>query len=439
MKTLLHLPKAVVLCVFGGSLGALSVVRTLGRAGVPVTVVSEDKDSLSLVSKYCSEAIYHENFSKNHRTVSDFLIQYAKRQDSKPLLFPIADPDLIMVSEMREELQEYYHLFISEKNLIENFMDKRKFFNFANIHNFPVPNTYMPHSIGDVLEISNRVQYPIVIKPAIPSAWTHPEIRKATNYKKAIIACSRHELIEFMKKLLTYNSDTIIQQFVPGSDDHHYELQVYMNKKSESIGFFSGQKIRIYPAYAGGGCFAESVYLEGMIKTGIGALRKVNYTGLANLDFKKDCKTNEMTLLEINPRISQWNILATTCGINLPFIAYADTLGIPFVVPQKKQTESIKYVYLENDVRAFREYHTNGDWTLWGWLRSFRGKKVYQIFTADDLKPFFVDMKKNMLSLGKKILRLSFAFCLTLNQVAENGCDTVKETKIISAVLKAIL
>jgi D-aspartate ligase len=404
LKTSSHLPRAVVLCVFGGSIGALSVVRTLGRAGVPITVVSEDRESLSLVSKYCSEALYHENFSANHSKISEFLIQYARRQDSKPLLFPTADPCLKMISDMREELSEYYNLFISDRNLIENLMDKRKFIDFADIHNFPVPKTYIPTSIADVLDLGKKFQYPIIIKPAIPSAWTHPEIQKIVNYKKAAKLHSYDELIEKCNKILKYNNETIIQEYVPGPDDNNYELQVYMNKDSEPKGIFSGHKIRIYPPYAGGGCFVESIYLDNMIKIGLSALKNVNYTGLANLDFKKNEKTNEMKLLEINPRISQWNILATTCGVNLPFIAYADTVGIPFAAPQK-QSEKIKYVYLENDIRSFVEYNKNGDWTLCSWLCSLRGKKVFQIFAVDDLKPFIRDIKNNLFLLLNKILR----------------------------------
>jgi predicted ATP-grasp superfamily ATP-dependent carboligase len=196
----------------------------------------------------------------------------------------------------------------------------------------------------------------------------------------------------------------IVQEYIGGNDDNHYDLHVYMDRNSEPLGCLTGRKIRIYPAYAGTGCFVESLYSKELVDLGVDMLRKVGFTGLANFNFKKDPSTQEFKLLEINPRASSWNIMDSFCGVNLPFIAYADAAGIPFALPGK-QREQVKYVYLKSDIKAFLEYRRNGDWTLWSWLSSFRGKKVYQMYAPDDLRPFVVDLKRTSWNVVKRIVK----------------------------------
>lgn len=398
------MPKAVVFSCSGGHQGDISVVRALGREGVPVTVVSEYKDSLALISRYCKETIYVNNLTADYTKALDCLVGYAKKQTMKPLLFPTADPDLKIMSDLREELEKHYFLLIPNRDILGNCMDKRKFFDMAKKYKFTIPLTLLPNDLDDILSLSKKISYPAIIKPAVPSSWNQRAIQEIVNEKKAIIVPSSDELVALYTKIAAYNKEMIIQEYIVGSDDNHHDLHVYMNKNSEPIAVFTGIKTRIYPAYAGTGCFVESIYIEDLAKQGIRMLKQVNFTGLANINYKKDSISKEYKLLEINPRISSWNILDSQCGVNLPFIAYADTVGIPFTPPER-QKENVKYVFVKSDLKAFLEYRKNGDWTLWSWLRSLRGKKVYQMYASDDLKPFIVDLTKTMTILVQRIFR----------------------------------
>jgi D-aspartate ligase len=242
------------------------------------------------------------------------------------------------------------------------------------------------------------------MKPAVPSAWTHQALQEIVDEKKAIIVTSSDELISLYTKIATYNGEMIIQEYVVGNDDNHHDLHVYMNKNSEPVAVFTGIKTRIYPAYAGTGCFVESVYIKELAEQGVRMLKQINFTGLANINYKKDSISQEYKLFEINPRVSSWNLLDTACGVNLPYIAYADTVGVDYSRPGP-QKENVKYVFLKSDIKAFLEYRKNGDWTLRTWLQSLRGKLVYQMYAPDDLKPFVVDLTKTIFNLLKRIFR----------------------------------
>src|SRR5262249_32172989 len=105
---------------------------------------------------------------------------------------------------------------------------------------------------------------------------------------------------------------------------------------------------------------------------------------IAVVNFKQDARSGEFVVHEINPRISQWNLLATRCGVDLPFMAYADAAGVPRPT-SSRQREGVRYVNLRADVKALATYRRSGEWRWWVWLRSFRAPLVHQVFARDDL------------------------------------------------------
>jgi predicted ATP-grasp superfamily ATP-dependent carboligase len=162
------------------------------------------------------------------------------------------------------------------------------------------------------------------------------------------------------------------------------------------VAVFSGQKLRIYPPHAGSGSFVRSVRMESLQQQALGQLQAIGYTGIANMNFKRNPHTGEFWLLEINPRVSQWNILASHCGINLPLLAYQEACGMPLskVGPQK---DAIYYLNFSNDLAAFRIYRREGLLTTLQYLRSLLLRpRISQCWNLADMKPFFFSLRSRI-------------------------------------------
>lgn len=406
MKETSNFARVVVTACGGAGEGALCTVRALGRQGVPVTVVSEEERSYASMSRYCSESYIYPNLTRNPDEAIEFLQSYAKRQEVKPVLFPTADPDLMMFSRFSEELKEGFHLILPEREIVESFSDKKKFSKIAKEQDFPVPKTIAPTGIDEVEECSRELSYPVILKPDNPYAWKNTNIQVLAGYKKAIRIDSREQLISTYTEISRYDPNLLIQEYIYGPDEDHYDIHIYMDKKSNPVAFFTGQKLRIYPAYAGSGCFVRSRLIEPIVDISFNMLKKVKYTGLANINFKRDSVSGQYKLLEINPRVSQWNVLASECGINLPYIAYADATGVPYQ-HVKEQEEDKYYISFKSDFKAFLEYRRNNDWTLKQYILSLMKRKiVHQVYARDDLKPFFVELMSLAKSVVNKLLRI---------------------------------
>jgi predicted ATP-grasp superfamily ATP-dependent carboligase len=389
-------PVAVVLSCVGGEGGDLGVVRSLGRHDVPTHVLSENHQQLVLWSKYCHSYDVLHNFSMNIQETVTYLMNFSKNLPEKPVIYPTTDPDLNLLIEHRDELTDYYKFTIPKKEIAQDFLSKKRFFEVAKHYNVPVPKTFFPQNREDIDHIINELEFPVVLKPVYPPDWRgNPQIMAIAHDKKVIIAQKPSELVEYYQRISPYNSAFVVQEYIEGGDDEHFDMHVYMNSEVEPLACFTGRKIRVYPAFAGSGCFVRSMHVPEIISIGMDILKKVGFSGIANFNFKRDTHKNEFKLLEINPRISSWNIFAEQCGVNIPYMAYLDAIGVQTrtVSPQK---ENISFVYIEKDLKAFLEYRKKRVWNFWTWVLSLRGVRVFQIYSPDDRRPFVIKLCRSM-------------------------------------------
>ncbi|MBI3899523.1 MAG: ATP-grasp domain-containing protein [Gammaproteobacteria bacterium] len=397
------LTRAVVLSCKGAAEGDLNVVRSLGREGVPITVIAEYDGAPAARSRYCDEHILLPRFTRNPEILQNFLIDYARQQTDRPVLIPTADPDLLLVSALRTEIEPFYHLPLASAALVDVLTDKRKFASFAVEHGMPVPATHTPLDKDQLYRVLPTLEYPVVVKPSHPQAWPADVFEHLGDNKKALILPNDSALHQACAELFERNLPFLIQEYIPGGDEEHYELHVYLDASSTPRAWFCGQKVRIWPPHAGSGCYVESRYIELMVDAGLQLLREIGFTGLANLDFKRHPISGEFKLLEINPRVSQWNILGSACGVNLPYLAYCHATGhkLPSFA---RQREGTRYVNLKNDLKAFRCYRRTGEWTLARYLRSLLHiSNVHQYFAVDDLRPFVHELRGSITGLARRL------------------------------------
>jgi predicted ATP-grasp superfamily ATP-dependent carboligase len=379
---------AVVLSCAGAPDGDINVVRALGRQGIPVYVASEYATPPASVSRYCRELILVPGFTKAPAATVAGLVALAERLEHRPVLFPTADPDLEMVTAWRSQLEVHFDIPIAPPDLVGTLTDKLRFAEFASHHGFPVPATCSLAGVTDLDQFASGLDFPVIVKPADTLKWARPEIEQIVGSLKALIAPTRDEFISACTPLMPYADNLLVQRYIPGGDECYYDLQAYLGRDGNVQAWFTARKIRTSPPAVGAGCYVESVVVEELAALGLKCLRDVGYSGLIDMDFKRDPRTGEYFLIEMNPRTAAWNILPTAAGICFPCLAYADLTGLPNALPGK-QKEGLRYLHFKNDFKAFRQYRKAGQWTWMTYLRSLiRHGLVFQLLAFDDLRPF---------------------------------------------------
>ena len=187
----------------------------------------------------------------------------------------------------------------------------------------------------------------------------------------------------------------MIQEIISGDARYMYGLNAYYDKNSNSKGVFMYRRIREWPLGYGNGCLIENIVtpeLEHMINP---LMKKINYHGIIDAEFKKDPRDNSFKLIEINPRIWMQNSLPVRCGIDLPYIAYLDAIGKEFENPHLKK-DMFKWLFFSEDFSSSFKDITNRKLTFKDWFMSYKGKKEYAIWASDDPLPFIIFYSKTL-------------------------------------------
>ncbi len=381
-----HIP-AVVLSCEGAPEGDLNVVRSLGEQGVPVLVISEYAAPPSAASRYCNEFLHVPDFTAEPHLLLAALKQISTRYGTAPVVFPSADPDLKALNQLQALSPDSTRFALASPTMVDALMDKLRFNEVAVRFQLPIPRAYAASNLAQVQTLADDVDYPLIVKPSFPVAWQHPDIAPDISRAKAILVNDAAELMRVCRSVEPHGLNLIIQEYVPGGDEEHFDVHAYVDRNGVALATYSGRKWRIYPPHAGSGCFVESLNNPQLEELALEILRKIDYRGLANINFKRSSRTGAYKLLEINPRVSQWNILAARSGVNLPWIAYRDLCGLPPLTAPKRRA-GVFYVNGKKDFKAFQEYRRAGEWSMGRYVRSLlRPAMVYQTVSLTDPGP----------------------------------------------------
>lgn len=378
-------PRAVIVTEKGSDSNWLGIARSLGRKGISVIRLTPRN---WYNSKYSISVISPNMVEKPHEFIT-FLIKLGKKRNCKDVLFPTSDNALILISKYKNVLKDYFEPVASNWDTTEKIVDKSKTFNFAKALDIPMPETFVPKDMNEVRHIAKTISYPCLIKPA------HSHIFNPKFKIKLLKVNSKTGLIKNYEYLSNLGHKLLIQEEIPG-DDQVYSFNTVFNKDSEPLAIFPGRKVRQYPPHFGIGSLTESVWEPRMVDLGIRMLKGIGFYGIAGVEFKKDYRTGDFKLLEINGRSWSWNYLATFCGLNMPYIAYKDAIG-----EKQKPLNSytcdyelgVKWVHFLIDFLSMIKMRNEGKITLTTWLRSILvGKKTFAIFSLDDPRPFLSEL-----------------------------------------------
>lgn len=378
----------------------LSIIRCLGSEGVYTVAVDYSKDeTYGAKSKYVKEHLIGPHYKKNPKEFLKFLIEYARKQDSKPVLFPGADPYVEFMDNHFNELKEYYLFPMTEKGLWTDVMDKEKLHNLAMKYGVLVPETARPTDKDFYLRIENEIKYPCIIKPTDSPSFV------AKFRKKIFYVNSKEELEKGLKLAKEGNLDVIVQRIIPGFDDHMYTFDAHMNQKSEVTHWMTCQKYRQYPINFGASVYTGQKYVQELYDIGTPFFKALGYKGFGEIEFKKDEKTGKFYLIEINTRTTNLNSLLYKVGINFPYIAYREMIGESIGTKEIKEDTGIVFRYLQEDLLAIRDYTRKGQLSHGSIIKSLFRKKAPAIWSFSDPKPGFDYFGMMMKKVGNKLKR----------------------------------
>ncbi len=339
-----------------------------------------------------------------------YLLNFAKDDVNKPLLMITSDKFILPVLKNAELLSKYFIFNHSINNSIEKLMSKSGLVEAAIKSNVSIAKTIFYTNNNIFLNQIDQISYPCLIRPAFGKKWWSEPLRSIVEKKKLILVENRNDLDKWLKKIVPYDSELMIQEMIPGPDENLYYLVVYIDKDQNCLGYFCGQKIRITPIHFGSASFMITVDSEPVFNEALRLLKENNYWGPAGVEFKKNEKTAEFNLVEINTRFGLWDVIGTKLGVDLFYQAYLD-LTNQHPLPLIPRKINYKWISITRDLSTFIAYRKEKLITTFDWLKSFKGKVYYaDIYWTEPKIMHFLYTKRILLYVSKKINFIFFKF-----------------------------
>lgn len=332
----------------------LSLVRGLGREGVPVVAVDYDPDHAFKGSKYITEQLVVPHYKEDPKGLCRFLIDYAKQQDEKPVLFPTADAYAQFIDEFHDELKSWFLFPNGRKGLVSDLVDKNRMLEYTERFGVRTPEMISTEVPDLAKRVADEIGYPCIIKPAESA----PFVAKFRN--KVFIINNEEDLME--KVALTNESgmEVYVQRIIPGPETNCYCWEGYMDQNSKCVHYTTVQKIRQWPNNFGAATFAKQKWLPQTHDFCRPFMEGVGYKGFAEIDVKEDVNTGELYLIEVNCRYIGFTELLIQFGFNTPFIAYREMIGDPLPPQAWNYDTGYSWIHSLEDRFARKKYLETG-------------------------------------------------------------------------------
>ena len=358
-------------CVLGG----MDLVRALGLAGIRSAVVAPPGD-FPRFSRHAKVVIDAVDASSRPTELVESLLRFARTQPSKPVLFYDGDFKLLAISRNRETLAEAFTFVVPEAELTEDLLDKARFQSLAERVGLPVPRS--APAVPAAGPPSFDLEFPLVVKQVTRQNVQWSPLART----KAIPVADRAALDELWPRLGSASVDVLLQELVPGPETLVESYHSYVDQSGAIAAEFTGRKIRTYPSLYGYSTALEITNEEDVRELGRDVLRKLDFRGVAKLDFKRHPETGRLYLLEINPRFNLWHHPGAKAGVNIPALVYADLTGLPRP-PVEPVPSGARWIHPFFDLRASRAEGIS----LFRWLPWALRCEAKYAFALDDPLP----------------------------------------------------
>lgn len=362
----------------------LSIIRCLGKQGVEVVAVDYSLDATyGAKSKYVKDHLIGPHYKNEEEDFLNFLLDYGKKQENKPVLFPAADPYVEFIDNNLDKLKKYFLIPMTDQGLWTQVMDKESLHGLALKHGVLVPETLRQDDVNFDQVLNNEIKFPCIVKPTDSASFVE-------KFRKKIFLCNnRKELDEALRKSNEAGLDVIIQRIIPGFDDHMYTFDAHLNQDSEVTHWMTCRKLRQYPINFGASVYTEQRHVPELYDISAPFFKEIGYKGFGEIEFKKDQDTGKFYLIEINTRTTNFNSLLYKLGINFPYIAYMELLGQEIGQDALTKTTGYCFRYLQEDILAIRQYIKTGQLSYLEILKTLFRRKAPAIWSFDDPRPGF--------------------------------------------------
>jgi predicted ATP-grasp superfamily ATP-dependent carboligase len=364
--------------VLGGDYQGLGIARSLGRRGIPVCVL-DDERSIAAASRFVDQTVRVPSLRTTGDTVNALLDVGGRLRLDGWVLYPTREEMVAAVAINRDLLTPTFRVPTPAWKSVRPAWDKRETYRLGKRLGMATPRTWFPTSEDDLRLV--EADAPVVVKPAIKEHFIYATGAKAWRADNA------EELVAAYRRAVTVVApdEVIVQEMVPGGGERQFAYCALF-KDGQVLADMTVRRLRQHPSDFGrASTFVETIELPELAQPSLAFLQAIDYYGLVELEYKQDPRDGSYKLLDVNARTWGYHTLGEAAGVDFSHLLFRDQLGLP--VERVTARPGVRWIRLVTDVpNALRDVHAGKAQTA-DYLRTLRRVDAEAVFSLRDPLP----------------------------------------------------
>ena len=361
--------------IIGGHVQGLGIARVFGTNHIDTILLDTTGVNLTRHSKYCKRFIKYEKGKLFEKL--NWLAQEGSYQNW--LLMPTNDEIVGLLSERKDQLSKFFKVSTEDEGVLKYFFNKRLTYKLASDLEIAIPKTWMADNWNELNDMD--ITYPCIIKPAVMHTFY------SQTKQKVFVCKNKSELranYERALKLIPHQ-EIIVQDIIPGTSEHQYSV-CFMFDGQKPLVTLAARRARQHPPDFGNATtYAETVDIPQVVERGIKILKKVNFSGVCEVEFKFDTRDNDFKFLEVNPRTWKWHSIAEKSNSPILMSLYNYTYDLEPVI--KNDQDEATFRHLATDIPTMIKMRLS----KMNYSKTKKNTK-FAVWNSKDLAPAFFEL-----------------------------------------------
>lgn len=324
--------------------GSLGVARTVGRLGVPVHAIVEDRFTPLALSRHVTHRIvWPTTGCEEPERLVGGLLSIGRAIGERCLPVPTDDEAAILLAEHADLLTECFLLPPVPAELPRLLAGKASLCRICAQTGVPAPRSRVPADRDELIDAGRELGYPLVLKNLEPfSRLRTPAVRGSTT----TVYDERELLGRFPSGA---PPPVLVQECIPRQQAEDWITHLYCGAGGVPRVLFTGLKLRSWPPYAGVTTRAVALRNPELARLAERLCRRTGYSGVADLDWRYDRRDGRYKLVDFNPRTgAQFRLFENVHGVDVVRAMHLDLTGR--AVPDGPQVEGRVFVVGQLDL-----------------------------------------------------------------------------------------
>ena len=319
----------------------LAVTRSLGRAGVPVLGLDDERGGLGQHSRHLAGlGLVPSPTVDGGAALADHLEALGPSFGERPVLMPTNDDWVLALARHRGRLEAHYRYPFAAYDVVQRALSKTELYRTCEALGVEVPQTWYLDEGRSPEQVATEVDYPCVLKPD-DSRGFYGAFRA-----KVFVVNTPAAFVERCAAAAAYGLTLVAQRFVGTEPGGFWSVASYLSPDGALRGVFTGRKLEQWPPDFGTSCLADARWDPQIADAGVRVLQALGYHGISEIEFVRDAATGRLLLLDVNTRAWKWVGLPVAAGVDLPLLAYRDAVGDGF--DSGPQRDGVRWTFLRD-------------------------------------------------------------------------------------------